>query len=112
MSFVDYSGATYDIRITQGDDLVEVFSFQDSDGEDITLAGYTFLSQVRRTTDGPVVAQFTITVNGSNVTRRINASVTQGFEGTYVHDFQWTTPDNIRRTLLTGILEIQAEVTR
>ena len=112
MSFVDYSGATYDIRITQGDDLVEVFSFQDSDGEDIDLAGYSFLSQVRRTADGPVVAPFTISVSGSTVTRRISAAVTAGFDGEYVHDFQWTTPENIVRTLITGKLEIEPEVTR
>lgn len=112
MSFVDYSGADYDIRITQGDDLVETFTFQDDDGTDISLAGYSFLSQIRRTAAGPVVAQFTISVSGNAVTRRIAASVTKDFSGTYVHDFQWRTPDNIVRTLITGKVEIEAEVTR
>jgi hypothetical protein len=112
MSFVDYSGAAYDVRITQGDDFVETFTFQDDDGEEITLAGYSFQSQLRRTADGPVIAPFTITVSGNTVTRRINAAVTAGFDGEYVHDFQWTTPDNIVRTLITGKLEIEPEVTR
>lgn len=112
MSFVDYSGSPYDIRITQGDDLVETFAFQDDDGEEIDLAGYAFASQVRRQPDGDVVSPFTITVDGSTVTRRIAASVTNGFSGVYVHDFQWTTPQGLVRTLLTGKLEIEEEVTR
>lgn len=112
MSFVDYSGADYDIRITQGDDLVETFTFQDEDGEDISLAGYSFMSQIRRTADGDIVAPFTISVSGNAVTRRIAASVTKDFSGEYVHDFQWRTPDNIIRTLITGKVEIEPEVTR
>jgi hypothetical protein len=112
MSFVDYSGVDYDIRITQGDDLVETFSFQDDDGEDIDLTSYAFASQVRRTADGDIVAPFVVTVSGSTVTRRIAASVTRDFTGQYVHDFQWTTPAGLVRTLFTGKLEIEAEVTR
>jgi hypothetical protein len=112
MSFVDYSGQPYDIRITQGDDLVETFTFQDDDGKDITLAGYTFASQVRREPNGDIVAPFVITVNGSSVTRRIASAVTTDFTGEYVHDLQWTTPQGVVRTLLTGKLEIELEVTR
>jgi hypothetical protein len=51
-------------------------------------------------------------VSVNTVTRRISAAVTAGFDGEYVHDFQWTTPDNIVRTLITGKLEIEPEVTR
>lgn len=112
MSFVDYSGADYDIRITQGDDLVETFTFQDEDGEDISLSGYVFLSQIRRTAAGDVVASFTITVSGNEVTRRVPAAVTATLDGKYVHDFQQRTPDNIVRTLLTGVVEVEPEVTR
>jgi hypothetical protein len=112
MSFVDYSGVPYDIRITQGDDLVETFAFQDDDGQDVDLTGYTFASQLRRQPGGEIVTPFVITVSGNSVTRRVPASVTNGFTGVYVHDFQWTTPQGLVRTLLTGTLEIEAEVTR
>jgi hypothetical protein len=113
-TFADYSGATYDVRMTQGDTFSEQILMEDSDGDAIDLTGYTFASQLRRTAEGSLVASFAITVDlsTSTVTRTLAPGLTSGLEGTYVHDFQWTDPVGQIRTLFTGEFEIEPEVTR
>ena len=113
-TFADYSGAAYDVRMTQGDTFSEQVLMEDSDGEAINLAGYSFASQLRRTADDSLVAQFSISVDvpNSTVTRVLNTGVTGNLEGTYVHDFQWTDPQGRVRTLFSGEFEIEPEVTR
>jgi hypothetical protein len=108
----DYTAAVYDVRMTQGDSFVEELLMEDGDGSAIDLTGYAFRSQLRRTADNGLTAEFTIAVSGSTVTRSLLPAVTQGLEGTYVHDFQWTDPQGRIRTLLSGNFEIEAEVTR
>lgn len=113
-TFADYSAAVYDVRMTQGDTFSEQVLMEDSDGEAIDLAGYTFRSQLRRTADGAVVAEFAMSTDlpTSTVTRSLNAGITSGLSGTYVHDFQWTNPSGQIRTLFSGEFEIEPEVTR
>jgi hypothetical protein len=111
-TFADYGAAVYDVRMVQGDDFIEPITLEDGEGEAMSLAGYTFRSQLRRTPDGPVVAEFGISVAGNIVTRTIAASVTAGFDGEYVHDFQWTDPQGNIRTLFAGRFEVEPEVTR
>jgi hypothetical protein len=111
-TLADYTAAVYDVRMTQGDSFIEELLMEDGDGEAIDLTGYTFRSQIRRTADNGLVAEFAISTSGSTVTRSLNPSVTSGLEGTYVHDFQWTDPQGRIRTLLSGNFEIEAEVTR
>ena len=112
--FGDYTGASYDVRMTQGDTFVEELFMEGGEGDPIDLLGYQFQSQLRRTADDEVVADFEISVNLSNstVTRLLAPSVTSGLEGTYVHDFQWTDPQGRIRTLFSGDFEIEPEVTR
>ena len=113
-TFADYSAAAYDIRMTQGDTFSEAMVMEDGEGDPIDLVGYSFASQLRRTTDGPVVASFSISTNlsTSTVTRTLNAATTAGLDGTYVHDFQWTNPSGQIRTLFSGEFEIEPQVTR
>jgi hypothetical protein len=113
-TFADYSGAPYNVKMTQGDDLIETFIFRDSDGELLDLGSYTFASQVRQTAAGSAIASFTIAVdtNTSTVVRSLGTAVTSGLLGKYVHDMQWTDPDGDIRTLISGNLEVVAEVTR
>lgn len=111
-TFGDYTGALYDVLMTQGDSFVEELLMEDGEGEAIDLTGYQFRSQLRRTADNGLVAEFAISVNGSTVTRSLNPAVTANLEGTYVHDFQWTDPFGRVRTLLSGDFEIEPEVTR
>ena len=111
-TFADYTGAAYDVRMTQGDTFVEELLMEDGEGDAIDLTGYVFASQIRRTADNGLVASFTISVDGSTVTRSLAPSVTETLEGTYVHDFQWTDPSGKIRTLLSGNFEIEPEVTR
>jgi len=111
-TLADYTAAVYDVRMTQGDSFIEELTFEDGEGDLLDLTGYTFLSQIRRTPDNGLVAQFSIAIDGSVVTRTLAPSVTSGLEGTYVHDFQWTDPQGRIRTLLSGNFEIEAEVTR
>jgi len=110
----DYTAAPYDVKLTQGDTLKETFVFRDADGDLLALGGYAFSSQVRATAAGSAVATFTITVDTdtSTVVRTIGTAVTSGLLGKYVHDMQWTDPDGDRRTLISGQLEVVAEVTR
>jgi hypothetical protein len=111
-TLADYTAAVYDVRMTQGDSFIEELLMEDGEGDALDLAGYTFRSQIRRTADNGLVAEFTIAVDGPTVTRSLLPSVTSGLEGIYVHDFQWTDPQGNIRTLLSGNFEIEAEVTR
>jgi hypothetical protein len=111
-TLADYTAAVYDVRMTQGDSFVEELLMEDGEGDPIDLTGYAFRSQLRRTADNGLVAEFSISVDGSTVTRSFIPSVTAGFEGVYVHDFQWTDPQGRVRTLLSGSFEVEAEVTR
>lgn len=113
-TFADYSAAVYDVRMTQGDTFSEEVLMEDGDGDAIDLTGYTFRSQLRRTTDGTVIAEFAMSTNlaTSTVTRTLSAATTAGLSGTYVHDFQWTDPSARVRTLFSGEFEIELEVTR
>jgi hypothetical protein len=111
-TLADYTAAVYDVRMTQGDSFVEELLMEDGEGDALDLSGYQFRSQLRRTADNGLVAEFAISVSGSTVTRSLTPVVTSGLSGTYVHDFQWTDPQGRIRTLLSGNFEIEAEVTR
>ena len=111
-TLADYTAAVYDVRMTQGDSFIEELLMEDGEGDAIDLTGYQFKSQIRRTADNGLVAEFGISVDGAVVTRTLAPSVTAGLEGTYVHDFQWTTPQGRIQTLLSGNFEIEPEVTR
>ena len=111
-TFADYGAAVYDVRMVQGDSFIEPITLEDGDGEAMSLAGYTFRSQLRRTVDAPVTAEFAIQVNGNIVTRTLSPTVTRNFDGEYVHDFQWTSPTGEVRTLFAGRFEVEPEVTR
>ena len=111
MALADYAGARYDVRFTRGDDIVETFTFADSDGEPIDLDGYTFQSQVRRT-DGTLLASFTIVRDGNAVTRRLSRSVTAGISEPHVHDLQWSDPSGNVRTWVSGRLLPVEQVTQ
>ena len=111
-ALADYTAAVYDVRMTQGDSFVEELLMEDGEGDAIDLSGYTFRSQLRRTADNGLVAEFAISVSGSTVTRSLSPAVTAGLSGTYVHDFQWTDPQGRIKTLLSGEFEIEPEVTR
>lgn len=111
-TFADYGAAVYDVRMVQGDDFIEPITIEDGEGAAIDTSGYTFRSQLRRSPESAVVAEFGIAVAGNIVTRTIAASVTAGFDGEYVHDFQWTDPQGNIRTLFAGRFEVEPEVTR
>ncbi len=112
-TFSDYAASQYDIRITQGDTFIEQFLFEDGEGDAIDLFGYTFKSQLRRTADNGLVAEFDIqSIDDTTVKRTLSSSLTSDLEGIYVHDLQWTDPEGRIRTLLSGEFEIEPEVTR
>jgi len=111
-TLADYTAAVYDVRMTQGDSFIEELLMEDGEGDPLDLVGYVFRSQLRRTADNGLVAEFSVSVNGPTVTRALSPAVTSGLEGIYVHDFQWTDPQGRIRTLLSGDFEIEPEVTR
>jgi hypothetical protein len=113
VTFADYSASDYDIRITQGDTFTEEMLFEDGEGEAIDLTGYSFKSQLRRTADNGLVADFNIVIEDNEFIRRTLApAVTSVLSGTYVHDLEWTNPQGQIKTLVTGEFEIEPEVTR
>ena len=112
-TFSDYAASQYDIRMTQGDTFIEQLLFEDGEGDAIDLFGYTFKSQLRRTADNGLAAEFIMEILDENtVKRRLNADVTSSLNGIYVHDLQWVDPEGRTRTLLSGEFEIEPEVTR
>lgn len=112
MPNVSYGPAVYNVTMTQGDTFTETLTFRDGDGDLIALDGYTFQSQVRQTPAGTVVADMTITVDGSTVTRSIGTAVTATMAGDYEHDLDWLTPGGVRRTLLAGSFKVVSEISR
>jgi hypothetical protein len=111
----DYTPAPYDVKMTQGDTLSETFVFRDSNGETIDLSNVVFESQVRQTAAGSAVATFAINTDDANegrIVRSLGTAVTAGLLGRFVHDFQATDQDGVRRTILGGRFEVSAEVTR
>jgi hypothetical protein len=110
----DYSAAPYDVKLTQGDTLRETFVFRDVDGSLLDLEGYVFASQVRETAAGSAIADFVVTLDVSTATvvRSLGTAVTDGLLGKYVQDLQWTDPSGDVRTLISGELEVAAQVTR
>jgi len=111
-TMADYTAALYDVRMTQGDSFVEELLMEDGEGDALDLAGYTFRSQLRRTAESAVVAEFAVSVSASTVTRTLDAAITAGLDGKYVHDFQWTDPSGRIRTLLSGEFDVEPQVTR
>ena len=114
-TLADFSPAPYTVRMTQGDTLSETFVFRDQDGELIDLTGFVFASQVRQTAAGSAVATFDIDTSEASegrVVRSLGTAVTSPLLGRFVHDFEVTEPDGSRRTLLGGLFEVVAEVTR
>ena len=113
-TFADYGAADYDVRMVAGDTFSEALLMEDGEGDAISLVGYSFASQLRRTVEGPLVASFNISVNTgtSTVTRSLTPTVTRDLDGEYVHDFQWTDPQGKVRTLFAGKFEVVPEVTR
>lgn len=111
MAISDYTGTRYDVRATTGDDIEESFSFQDSNGDELNLAGYVFSSQIRDD-DNQLVATFNCNLSGNRVIRTLSRNFTQNLNGTYRHDLQWTTPMNKVRTLLSGKIVFVNEYTR
>lgn len=111
-TLADYTAAIYDVRMTQGDTFVEELLMEDGEGAAIDLTGYQFKSQIRRDPEDALTAEFSITVDGSTVTRTLSSSVTAGLDGTYFHDFQWVDPQGRVRTLISGRFDIEPEVTR
>ncbi len=108
----DYTAAIYDVRMTQGDTFSEELVIEDDEGNPLDLTGYSFRSQLRRTADNDLVAEFSILINGPRVIRSLPSSVTSGLRDSYVHDFQWTDPSERIRTLFSGRFEVEDEVTR
>ena len=112
-TFSDYAASQYDVRITQGDTFAEQLLFEDGESEAIDLFGYSFRSQLRRSADNGLVAEFSMqTLDESTVERSLSSGVTSGLSGIYVHDLDWTDPSGNVRTLFSGEFEIEPEVTR
>lgn len=112
MPNISYTPAVYNVTMVAGDTFSETFTFTDGDGAAVSLAGYTFTSQLRQTAGGTVIASMTITGDTTEVTRSLGTAVTAGLAGNYVHDLQWLTPTSEVRTLLAGTFKVVAEVTR
>lgn len=112
MPDVSYGPAVYNVTVVAGDTFTETFTFTDGDGASLSLEGYTFTSQLRRTADGTAVADMTIVSDATSVTRSLGTAITAGLSGDYVHDLQWLTPASEVRTLLAGTFKVGAEVTR
>ena len=112
MPDVSYGPAVYNVRMVAGDTFSETFTFADGSGTPLSLEGYSFSSQLRRTADGTAIATMTVTSDATSVTRSLGTAVTSGLSGDYVHDLQWITPASEVRTLLAGAFKVSGQVTR
>lgn len=80
----------------------------------VDVSARTYTAQIRRTTEGDVVADMTIDMSGAasgEVAFSIQDADTAELDGTYVWDLQQDT-GGIVRTLLAGSFVVRRDVTR
>lgn len=113
----------YNLRIKRGDTFSEALEFADEldtmpvTTEPVDFTGCTFLAQIRLRSDTPVLATMTINVldaeDGSiELHLPASASATLPAIARCVWDLQVTFPGGFVRTMLEGIAEISADVSR
>jgi len=104
--------ATYNIRLTAGDDFQMTVRLMD-EGAPISTVGYTFKAQARRGyfPHGALLAEFTITPVTGGATISLTDTQTRALAGesNVVWDFQSASPDI--RTWVGGSVLISQEVT-
>lgn len=111
---IDLRPARLDYKIRRGDDFADTVTIKEGTplaAVDVSARVYT--AQVRRTTEGAVVATMTIDMTDAAtgvVGYSIEDSVIATMLGEYVYDLQQASP--AIRTLMAGKFKVEADVTR
>jgi hypothetical protein len=111
---IDLRPGRLDYRVRRGDDFADTVTIKEgSPLAAVDVSARTYTAQVRRTTEGAVVATMTISMTAAasgQVTYSIDDTVTATMLGDYVWDLQQASP--AIRTLLGGKFKVEADVTR
>lgn len=113
MPTADLRPERYDYKIARGDDFADVITIQEG-GVAVDVSSRTYTAQVRRTSEGPVVAAMSVNMAeaaSGEVGIAIANTVTAGMSGDYVYDFQQST-GGVIRTLMAGKFVVARDVTR
>lgn len=104
----------YDITVRQGATYELTIPVQDSDGDPITLTGYTVAGQVREThAADTVLHELVPSIEGSDVVVNISAATSSEWSWRYgVYDIELTSPDSKVTRLVEGSVTVSPEVTR
>lgn len=96
--------STLNLAFRQGDEFGALLDFSND------LTGYTVAAELQSVVSGQqVVAMTTTLVNASTGTVNVSLTETQTAAlpaGTYRWTFYWDAPGNVRRTILTGHVEV------
>ena len=109
--------AVSNLYIDQGADFSTTISLTDSNGDILSLTGYSALGQIRKTYTSTTATNFTAVVSSASsgiVTISLGNSVTNGMKaGRYVYDVEITKTSNGEKTrVVEGQVTINPGVTQ
>lgn len=108
--------ATEKLKLYRGNYRPILLTFTEDDGTPKDLTGYEFLSQIRATKDGAVMATFTCTcttpTTGIVLLELPDTEAADLVPGDAFWDFQWTDGDDHTFTPLANAVSIIGDTTR
>ena len=104
-----------DLFVVRGDDFRIRLEFATADDDPLDISGFVLSSQIRNTFQGELLATIVVDQTGlpdNEVNLTIDASVTAEIgEGVYPWDLFRSAGGQVRRTLLSGVVVVQPDVT-
>jgi len=103
------------LTVDQGTDFSSAIDVTDSDGDPVSLVGYTVAGQIRKHYNSSTKVDFVATVSNATagiVSLSLSAATTNAMKaGRYVYDLEISTTDSDNVTLIERVLEGRAVVT-
>ena len=104
------------LTVDQGTDFSSAVDVTDSDGDPVSLVGYTVAGQIRKHYNSSTKVDFVATVSNATagiVSLSLSAATTNAMKaGRYVYDVEITNAGGTKTRVLEGQLEIMPAVTK
>ena len=104
------------LTVDQGPDFSSAIDVTDSDGDPVSLVGYTVAGQIRKHYNSSTKVDFVATVSNATagiVSLSLSAATTNAMKaGRYVYDVEITNSGGTKTRVLEGQLEIMPAVTK
>ena len=104
------------LTVDQGTDFSSAIDVTDSDGDPVSLVGYTVAGQIRKHYNSSTKVDFVATVSNATagiVSLSLSAATTNAMKaGRYVYDVEITSSGGTKDRVLEGQLEVMPGVTQ